>query len=111
MTPSGPVPVREVWRAPAKINLWLEVLGRRSDGYHEIDTCYQKSPGLERSLTLMLKLEPSQQGARISSVQTDSRVDDTTFEGCIGQALGGVSFDAAQPTTVRIPLTFESSGE
>lgn len=41
MTPSGPVPVREVWRAPAKINLWLEILGRRSDGYHEIDTCYQ----------------------------------------------------------------------
>jgi 4-diphosphocytidyl-2-C-methyl-D-erythritol kinase len=24
--------------APAKLNLWLEVLGRRTDGYHEIDT-------------------------------------------------------------------------
>lgn len=24
--------------APAKVNLWLEVLGKRDDGYHEIDT-------------------------------------------------------------------------
>ena len=24
--------------APAKLNLWLEVLGRRPDGYHEIET-------------------------------------------------------------------------
>src|SRR5262249_55538003 len=24
--------------APAKVNPWLEVLGRRSDGYHELDT-------------------------------------------------------------------------
>jgi 4-diphosphocytidyl-2-C-methyl-D-erythritol kinase len=38
---SAPWPVREVWRAPAKINLWLEITGRRADGYHEIDTCYQ----------------------------------------------------------------------
>lgn len=41
MSSSAPWPVREVWRAPAKINLWLEITGRRSDGYHEIDTCYQ----------------------------------------------------------------------
>lgn len=41
MSSSHTAPVREVWRAPAKINLWLEILGRRPDGYHEIDTCYQ----------------------------------------------------------------------
>jgi 4-diphosphocytidyl-2-C-methyl-D-erythritol kinase len=27
--------------APAKVNLVLEVLGRRPDGYHEIDTILQ----------------------------------------------------------------------
>jgi len=27
--------------APAKINLWLRVLGRREDGYHDIDTLFQ----------------------------------------------------------------------
>jgi 4-diphosphocytidyl-2-C-methyl-D-erythritol kinase len=41
VNPPAPAPVREVWRAPAKINLWLEILGRRPDGYHDIDTCYQ----------------------------------------------------------------------
>jgi len=37
------VPVPEVLRgvAPAKVNLVLEVLGKRGDGYHEIDTILQ----------------------------------------------------------------------
>lgn len=29
------------WPAPAKLNLFLHVLGRRPDGYHEIETGYQ----------------------------------------------------------------------
>jgi 4-diphosphocytidyl-2-C-methyl-D-erythritol kinase len=32
---------REVWIAPAKINLWLAVGDLRPDGMHEVDTCYQ----------------------------------------------------------------------
>ncbi|MDX1623378.1 MAG: 4-(cytidine 5'-diphospho)-2-C-methyl-D-erythritol kinase [Gemmatimonadota bacterium] len=38
---TDPRPTREVWRAPAKINLWLEIAGRRQDGYHLLDTAYQ----------------------------------------------------------------------
>lgn len=47
-------------RAPAKINLVLEVLGKRPDGYHEIDTILQEleladevviSPATEMSIT------------------------------------------------------------
>lgn len=30
-----------VWPAPAKINLFLHVMGRRQDGYHEIQTLFQ----------------------------------------------------------------------
>lgn len=32
---------RETWRAPAKINLWLQVGAPRADGMHEVDTGYQ----------------------------------------------------------------------
>jgi 4-diphosphocytidyl-2-C-methyl-D-erythritol kinase len=33
--PCGPW---RAWRTPAKINLFLEVLGKRADGYHELET-------------------------------------------------------------------------
>ena len=29
------------WPAPAKLNLFLHILGRRPDGYHELQTCFQ----------------------------------------------------------------------
>ena len=29
------------WPAPAKLNLFLHVTGRRSDGYHELQTLFQ----------------------------------------------------------------------
>jgi 4-diphosphocytidyl-2-C-methyl-D-erythritol kinase len=29
------------WLAPAKLNLFLHILGRRPDGYHELQTCFQ----------------------------------------------------------------------
>jgi 4-diphosphocytidyl-2-C-methyl-D-erythritol kinase len=34
-------PARSVWRAPAKLNLFLHIVGRRPDGYHELQTCFQ----------------------------------------------------------------------
>ena len=29
------------WLAPAKLNLFLHILGRREDGYHELQTLFQ----------------------------------------------------------------------
>ena len=37
----GTVMQDEVWLAPAKINLFLHVVGRRDDGYHELQTAFQ----------------------------------------------------------------------
>ena len=31
----------KVWKAPAKINLFLHVVGKRTDGYHELQTVFQ----------------------------------------------------------------------
>jgi 4-diphosphocytidyl-2-C-methyl-D-erythritol kinase len=37
MNDRKPIP----WPAPAKLNLFLHILGRRPDGYHELQTCFQ----------------------------------------------------------------------
>ena len=31
----------KAWPAPAKVNLFLQITGRRADGYHELQTCFQ----------------------------------------------------------------------
>jgi len=34
-------PLPRSWPAPAKLNLFLHIVGRRPDGYHELQTCFQ----------------------------------------------------------------------
>ena len=34
-------PAETHWPAPAKLNLFLHVTGRRADGYHELQTLFQ----------------------------------------------------------------------
>ena len=56
--------------APAKVNLFLEVLGKRADGYHEIVTVMQRV-----SLHDVLTFEPTESGIEITctdpSIPTD----------------------------------------
>jgi 4-diphosphocytidyl-2-C-methyl-D-erythritol kinase len=37
----GAAPVETLWPAPAKLNLFLHVTGRRPDGYHQLQTLFQ----------------------------------------------------------------------
>ena len=43
-----------VWPAPAKLNLFLRVLRRRDDGYHDLQTVFQFLD-LEDTITLTLR--------------------------------------------------------
>ena len=40
MNDREPAPGFSRWPAPAKINLFLHIVGRRTDGYHELQTCF-----------------------------------------------------------------------
>ncbi len=39
--PPPPAMAAKPWPAPAKLNLFLHIVGRRPDGYHELQTCFQ----------------------------------------------------------------------
>jgi len=41
VSPADAASVETVWPAPAKLNLFLHVTGRRADGYHELQTLFQ----------------------------------------------------------------------
>jgi 4-diphosphocytidyl-2-C-methyl-D-erythritol kinase len=47
-------------RAPAKINLRLKVLGKRTDGFHEIETVMQRI-----GLWDLIRVDPSSRGLQI----------------------------------------------
>ncbi|MGX9727149.1 MAG: 4-(cytidine 5'-diphospho)-2-C-methyl-D-erythritol kinase [Candidatus Electronema sp. VV] len=113
-------------RAPAKINLYLKILGRRIDGYHELDTLMQKV-ALYDELELSLTDTP---GIRLVCQDADLRDDEdnivfraarlfleqTGREGCgvriilhkripLAAGLGGGSSDAATVLTGLNQLT------
>jgi 4-diphosphocytidyl-2-C-methyl-D-erythritol kinase len=101
-----------VVRAPAKLNLGLEILGRRDDGFHEIRTVFQSVAIFDR-----LRLEPASDDELVCSspgldqkhnlawravelirrrtgIQSRVRID-LAKEIPTGAGLGGASSDAA----------------
>ena len=77
-------------RAPAKVNLHLEVLRRLPDGYHEIETVLQAvqlaiDEGLARPILVgrpeVLKLRVQQIGLRIQ-IERDVEIVDPEFDPC-----------------------------
>jgi 4-diphosphocytidyl-2-C-methyl-D-erythritol kinase len=105
---------RSVWPAPAKLNLFLHILGRRPDGYHELQTCFQfvdlcdeitievrsdgqirravEIPGLPAEADLCVRAAKALQAASGSALGADISLAKKIP---VGGGLGGGSSDAA----------------
>jgi 4-diphosphocytidyl-2-C-methyl-D-erythritol kinase len=105
---------RSVWPAPAKLNLFLHILGRRPDGYHELQTCFQfidlcdeitievrtdglirravEIPGLPAEVDLCIRAAKALQAATGSRLGADISLAKKIP---VGGGLGGGSSDAA----------------
>jgi 4-diphosphocytidyl-2-C-methyl-D-erythritol kinase len=105
---------RSVWPAPAKLNLFLHILGRRPDGYHELQTCFQfvdlcdditievrtdglirravDIPGLPAEADLCIRAAKALQAASGSALGADISLAKKIP---VGGGLGGGSSDAA----------------
>jgi len=103
-----------VWPAPAKLNLFLHILGRRPDGYHQLQSCFQ-FVDLQDEITIRIREDGTIR--RVSDVASVSEEADLCLRaaralkaasGCalgadiglvkkipIGGGLGGGSSDAA----------------
>lgn len=67
----------EIWLAPAKINLMLRILGRRQDGYHNLQTVFQF---LDYADTLSFKLRTDQRINRSNHVANITADHDLTIK-------------------------------
>lgn len=105
---------KTIWPAPAKLNLFLHITGRRADGYHELQTVFQF---LDYGDELRFNLRDDGQVRRVNAVAGVPEADDLvvraarllqTETGCtqgvdillekrlpMGGGLGGGSSDAA----------------
>jgi len=117
MTPASEAG-RKIWPAPAKLNLFLRIIGRRADGYHDLQTLFQI---LDWGDELSFETDP---GGRICRLGNNTRVaeaDDICIRAAhllrdrcrvrqgvritldkripIGAGLGGGSSDAATVLT------------
>jgi 4-diphosphocytidyl-2-C-methyl-D-erythritol kinase len=102
------------WPAPAKLNLFLHIVGRRPNGYHELQTCFQfvdltddiylqvrldgqikrlrGAPGVDEDTDLCVRAARALQAATGSTLGVDIDVDKRIP---MGAGLGGGSSDAA----------------
>jgi 4-diphosphocytidyl-2-C-methyl-D-erythritol kinase len=102
------------WPAPAKLNLFLHIVGRRPNGYHELQTCFQfvdltddiylnvrldgqikrlrGAPGVSEDSDLCVRAARALQAATGSTLGADIDVDKRIP---MGAGLGGGSSDAA----------------
>lgn len=91
-----------VWPAPAKLNLMLHIVGRRADGYHELQTVFQL---LDLSDTLSIELRADGEIDRPSGARGVAPEDDLVVRAARAlQARTGTTQGASITVSKRIPL-------
>lgn len=89
-------------RAPAKLNLYLRVLHRRPDGYHEIETLFER---LDLADELTFELQPSGIALTCSDSHLSCEGDNLVLKAArLLQRTSGTSRGARIHLTKRIPL-------
>ncbi len=91
-----------VWPAPAKLNLFLHVLRRRDDGYHDLQTVFQF---LDLEDTITLTLRPDGRVRRVSGhARVEEDADLVVRAARLLKEEAGVSLGAEISVEKRIPL-------
>lgn len=93
--------MHETWPAPAKLNLYLHVTGRRADGYHTLDTLFQF---LDHGDALRFEITPGSQITRAEPLVGVAEDQDLTVRAARTlQARSGVSRGVVIHLTKRLP--------
>jgi len=89
------------WPAPAKLNLFLHIVGRRADGYHRLQTVFQL---LDRGDTIRLRVREDGVIARVAGLENVAAEDDLVVRAARAlQAATGCKLGADIAVDKRIP--------
>ncbi len=96
------IPEWSTWPAPAKLNLFLRIVGRRADGYHLLQTVFRL---LEWGDEIRLRVREDDEIVRVAGAQSVSAEDDLAVRAARTlQRVTGTQFGAEIAVTKRIPI-------
>ena len=89
------------WPAPAKLNLFLHIVGRRADGYHRLQTVFQL---LDWGDTIGLRVREDGVVTRVAGLENVAAEDDLAVRAARAlQSASGCKFGADIAVEKRIP--------
>jgi 4-diphosphocytidyl-2-C-methyl-D-erythritol kinase len=96
------VSIRTLWPAPAKLNLFLHITGRRSDGYHDLQTVFQL---IDLADDIHIRIRPDTLIERQAGAEGVPAEADLVVRAARAlQAATGVRLGADLSVTKRIPM-------